>query len=107
MNFLDMLMTAFRMGMAGFKLEDVLTFLKGTNAFGAIAGAGIALIMIVIFYALGALLLTIMGGIFTNATIGKQFNVAAYNMGQVAPVVGILGGVGVVLVLVNSFLSHD
>ena len=107
MNFLDMLMTAFRMRMAGFKLEDVFTYLKGTNAFGAIAGAGIALIMIVIFYALGALLLTIMGGIFTNATIGKQFNVAAYNMGQVAPVVGILGGVGVVLVLVNSFLSHD
>ncbi len=100
-------MQAFRMGFTGFSLDDTLGTLKGTNAFGAIAGAGIALIMIVIFYALGALLLTIMGGIFTNATIGKQFNVAAYNMGQVAPVVGILGGVGVVLVLVNSFLSHD
>ena len=99
-------MSAFKMGLSGQSFGDTKSLMP-INAFGAIAGAGIALIMIVIFYALGALLLTIMGGIFTNATIGKQFNVAAYNMGQVAPVVGILGGVGVVLVLVNSFLSHD
>ena len=80
-----------------------------SNAEGGVGRAGVGLLLIIVFYSLGMALLAIISGLSlwpaANATkITTQINNSIVIMAQLFPIIALLGGIGLVLVLIESVI---